>query len=709
MEVGGKMGDKNIDNPVYYENRELSWLEFNQRVLDEAKNDENPIFERVKFMSIVSSNLDEFFMIRVASLKEQVKANYDKPDFAGLSPKQQLKQISDRVHLMVQGQYEHYYKNIIPKLKVNNINISKIDQLTKKQQEYIKEYFEDILYPVLTPMAVDSSRPFPLIYNKSLNMAALIKKEDEEMFATVQVPSVLPRLLELPKIISKNKVFVLLEDVISHYISRLFVGYEVIASDAYRITRNSDLSFDEEEAQDLLREIEVSVKQRKFGDAIRLEVASNMNKRLIETLKNSLAIHKKDIYFIDGPLDLTFLMKVYGMKDYDHLKFEEYISQMPKGLFGKEDIFQAIKEKDILLHHPYESFTPIVEFIKKAAKDPDVLAIKQTLYRVSGDSPIIRALARAAEAGKQVTVLVELKARFDEENNIHWAKMLEKSGCHVIYGLVGLKTHSKITLVVRLEEEGIRRYVHLSTGNYNDITAKFYTDLGLLTCKDDIGADATAIFNTLSGYSEPPQLKSLVLAPTGLREKLKVLIQAEIKNAKAGKTAKITAKMNSLCDNEVITALYKASMAGVKIELIIRGICCLIPGIEGVSDNITVRSIVGQYLEHSRIYYFYNDGEEKIFLSSADWMPRNLNRRVELFFPIQDSDLIERIKTILEILLKDNDKAKIKQSNGQYIAINNDKKEKMNAQKYFEALAIERSENYRKEIEKALFIPITKK
>ncbi|MFP4697199.1 MAG: RNA degradosome polyphosphate kinase [Eubacteriales bacterium] len=702
------MGKVNLDYPMYYENRELSWLEFNQRVLDESNNEENPIFERIKFLSIVSSNLDEFFMVRVASLKEQVKAGYVKVDFAGLTPKQQLKQISQRAHKMVCKQYEEYNNYILPKLKEKDIEITLVKDLDKEQKTFIKQYFEEILYPVLTPMAVDSSRPFPLITNKSLNLAALIKKDNEEMFAMVQVPSVLPRFLEIPKSLSKTtKILIMLEDIIHHYISQLFLGYEVIAAHPFRITRNSDLSIDEEEAQDLLREIEESIKQRKFGDAIRLEISKDMDERLIEILQDALQIHNKDIFFINGPIDLTCLMQVYDLKGYDNLKYKRYFPQKPKALFGKEDVFEAIREKDIILHHPYESFQPVVDFVKMAAKDPGVLAIKQTLYRVSGDSPIIKALARAAEAGKQVTVLVELKARFDEENNIAWAKKLEKAGCHVIYGLLGLKTHSKITLVVRLEDNGIRRYVHLSTGNYNDITAKFYTDIGMFTCDEQIGDDASSVFNTLSGYSETPKLKSMVIAPTGLRKKFTSLIKREIEHAKKGKKAHIIAKMNSLCDKGIMKLLYEASIAGVKIDLIVRGICCIIPGIKGVSENIIIRSIVGRYLEHSRIYYFYNNGEEEIYLSSADWMPRNLNRRVELLFPLKQQNNKKRVKKIIDIVLQDNVKAKIKHKDGQYYKIkaNNNK---VNSQEFFSDLAIKRSKNYAKERDKVIFIPIKK-
>lgn len=694
-----------LNNPKYYENREISWLEFNQRVLDEAENTENPLFERLKFLSIVSSNLDEFFMVRVASLKEQVSVDYDKADFSGLTPKEILNHISERVHKMVSEQAYHYKKCLLPQLKKAGICIKDIHQLNSKDIEFLEEYFTDILYPVLTPLAVDSSRPFPLILNKSLNIATLLKIDDEELFATVQVPSVLSRFIKIPSNGSNVTNYVLLETVIIKFIERLFVGQEVSCAYPYRITRNSDLSIDEEEAHDLLLEIEKSIKKRKWGEAIRLEVQHDMDERLIKFLIEALNMFKRDVFYLDAPLDFTFLMKMYNLKGYDSLKFPHYEPKIPRDLLGEEDIFEVVSKRDVFLSHPYESFEPVIDFVKKAAKDKKVLAIKQTLYRVSGQSPIVKALAEAAEAGKQVTVLVELKARFDEENNIQWARRLEESGCHVIYGLVGLKTHSKVTLVVRKEEGGIKRYVHLGTGNYNDITARFYTDMGLLTCNEKIGADVSAVFNTLSGYSEPPRLHKITLAPTGLRKTFNYLVEREIEAAKDGKKAKIIAKMNALCDPEVIELLYKASVAGVEIELIVRGICCLIPGIPGISDNITVRSIVGKYLEHSRIFYFYNRGNENILLSSADWMPRNLNRRVELLFPIEDERIKERIKGELNIILSDIVKAKIKDSNCVYRRIDRRGKTVINSQELFQEMATKAEADYFKEKEEEIFIP----
>ena len=534
-------------------------------------------------------------------------------------------------------------------------------------------YFQTNVYPVLTPMAFDSSRPFPLIRNKTLNIAALLKKKngDGEMeFAMVQVPSVLQRIVELPEQINedgtKQRVVMLLEEIIERNMPSLFLNYDIIASHPFRIMRNADLSIDEEEAVDLLEEIQKQLKKRQWGEAIRLEIESDVDKRLLKIIKKELLISSQDIFSIAGPLDLTFLMKMYGLDGFEHFKTRKYRPQPVPALMNEDDIFTNIRRGDILLHHPYQSFDPVVDFVRSAARDPEVLAIKQTLYRVSGNSPIIAALAEAADNGKQVSVLVELKARFDEENNINWAKMLEKAGCHVIYGLVGLKTHSKITLVVRMEEDGIRRYVHLGTGNYNDSTAKLYTDCGILTCDPQIGEDATAVFNMLSGYSEPKAWNKLAVAPLWLRTRFLRMIRRETAHAREGRQGRIMAKMNSLCDKEIITALYEASCAGVEIELVIRGICCLRAGVPGLSEHISVRSIVGNFLEHSRIFYFLNDGSPEVYMGSADWMPRNLDRRVEIMFPVEDEGLKEKVIHILEVELEDNVKAHILQPDGTY-------------------------------------------
>ena len=659
-------------NPRLYYNRELSWILFNQRILSEARDKNNPLFERLKFLGITSSNLDEFFMVRVASLKDMVNAEYDKRDIAGMTPAEQLEQIGVEIHQLVGQQYSTYNRSLIPQLNQNGIRvIRQHEELTEDEAAFLDRYFQENVYPVLTPMAVDSSRPFPLIRGKSLNIAALVRKKgqkEELEFVTVQVPSVLSRIIELPVGEEKecSKKVILLEEVIERNIQKLFLNYDIVCAHPYRIMRNADLTIDEDEAADLLKEIEKQLKKRQWGQVIRLEIENGADKRLLKILKKELHVENANIYGIEGPLDLTFLMKMYGLEGFDHLKVVKYEPQTHPKLPAGCNVFEEIRKGDILLHHPYHTFQPVVDFIRQAAADPEVLAIKQTLYRVSGNSPIIAALAQAAENGKQVSVLVELKARFDEENNIVWARMLEKAGCHVIYGLVGLKTHSKITLVVRREEDGIRRYVHLGTGNYNDATAKLYTDVGLLTCSELMGEDATAVFNMLSGYSEPLFWNKLSLAPLWLKDKFLSLIQREKKNALEGKRARIIAKMNSLCDQDVIAALYEASAAGVKIDLIVRGICCLRVGIPGVSENITVRSIVGNFLEHSRIFYFENDENWEIYCGSADWMPRNLERRVEILFPVEAEELKRQLWEILDYNLKDTVKAHIMQPDGTY-------------------------------------------
>ena len=659
------------DNRLFI-NRELSWLEFDARVLGEAADISNPLFERMKFLSITASNLDEFFMVRVASLKDMVNAGYTKKDIAGMTAQEQLDALDEKTHAFVKKQYNIYNEELIPALAGEGFHIVEHhEDLSVTQSEFVDKYFHDEVYPVLTPMAVDSSRPFPLIRNKTLNIAALLKKkdtkEDVTEFATVQVPSVLPRFVSLPG--EAGNTIILLEEIIERNIDKLFLNYDILCAYPYRIMRNADFSIDEEDAADLLKEIEKQLKKRQWGQAIRLEVQHNIDKELLKILKKELAINDSDIYRINGPLDLTFLMKMYGSFDYSDLKTPKYIPAPVPELMNGENIFSQIREGDILLHHPYQTFDPVVDFVRQAAKDPAVLAIKQTLYRVSGNSPIVAALAAAAENGKQVSVLVELKARFDEENNIIWARKLEQAGCHVIYGLVGLKTHSKITLVVRREEDGIRRYVHLGTGNYNDSTAKLYCDMGLLTCSPAIGEDATAVFNMLSGYSEPISWNKLSLAPLWLRDRFHYLVEREIRHAKEGREAHIIAKMNSICDKDIIELMYKASKAGVKIELIVRGICCLIPQVKGVSENITVRSIVGTFLEHSRIFYFENGGNEEVYMASADWMSRNLDRRVEIMFPVEDERLMKEVKHVLDVQLSDNVKAQLMQSDGSYVKV----------------------------------------
>ncbi|MBP3217161.1 MAG: RNA degradosome polyphosphate kinase [Lachnospiraceae bacterium] len=731
-------GKEFYSNPEFYQNRELSWLEFNRRCLMEARRKETPLFEKLKFLSITSSNLDEFFMVRVASLQDMVNAEYTKPDIAGMTPGKQLSAILDAAHEFVQLQYSTYNRMLLPALTEAGLEIvQSVEELSTEEKDYLDRYYETDIYPVLTPMAVDSSRPFPLILNKTLNLGALLRRKGQDTgllgrgkkgkkkksaegldFATVQVPSVLPRFIVLPDAkrgedsdakASAPVRIILLEDVIRYHMPLLFTGYDVICVDTFRIMRNADLSIDEDEAEDLLVEIEKQLKKRQRGQAIRLEADSDMDKRLLKLLKENLNLADSEVFSIDGPLDLTFLMKVYGLPGFDHLKEHGYekpqeVPELPAGC----DLFAQIRKGDIFLHHPYQSFQPVVDFVAAAADDPDTLAIKQTLYRVSGNSPIVRSLSRAAENGKQVTVLVELKARFDEENNIGWARMLERAGCHVIYGLVGLKTHSKITLVVRREEDGIRRYVHLATGNYNDSTAKLYTDVGLLTCRESYGEDATAVFNMLSGYSEPRAWNCLSLAPLWLKDRLLYLIRRERDNALNGETARIRAKMNSLCDPDVIAALYEASAAGVRIDLIVRGICCLRVGIPEVSENITVRSIVGNFLEHSRIFCFENAGIPQVFAASADWMPRNLDRRVEIMFPLEEPSIAEKAIHILDLELADTEQASLLMPDGSYERVDRRGKEIVNSQKVFGEEAKRAAEQSRGDARRTrVFIPET--
>lgn len=664
-----------LGHPSYYNNRELSWLAFNERVLEEAIDSSNPLGERLKFLAIFSSNLDEFFMVRVAGLKDQVKAGFNKPENkAGLTPKEQLSAISKKNHQIVELQYSTYRDILLPLLEKEHILMRKISELTDHQMKYLEQFFEEQIFPVLTPMAIDAYRPFPMLSNKSINLAILLSDplEDEERnrekVAIVQVPAVLNRVVELPSH-DDYQQYIMLEDVISHFIHKLFKGFVVKSVSIFRITRNADMTIHEEGARDLLKEIEKELKKRKWGAAVRLEVfADSIDHKILNFLADVLEIHEKDIYYQKGPLDLTFLFSFHKKiaVSKEHLLYQAFIPQPPLDLMDEDHIFEAITKKDIFLHHPYESFEAVVDFISYAAKDPHVLAIKQTLYRVSGDSPIIDSLKKAAENGKQVTVLVELKARFDEENNVQWAKELEKAGCHVIYGMTYLKTHSKITLVVRRRNHKIERFVHLGTGNYNDVTAKTYTDMGLLTSKRKFGIDATNFFNYLSGYTEKPVYHHLSVAPFDIRKDFIQLIDKEIDFHKKNRNGEIILKMNSLTDKELIMKLYEASRAGVKIELIVRGICCLKAGVDNVSDNIRVRSIIGRFLEHSRIYYFHHNGEEKIFLSSADMMTRNMIRRVEILFPIFDGAIKKRLKKTLAIMLLDNVKAREMDENGVY-------------------------------------------
>lgn len=656
-----------MDQPSHFLNRELSLLEFNQRVLEEAKNSQNPLLERIKFLSIVSSNLDEFFMVRIAGLYDLCQASVVSEDISGRLPYKTLRESLEKTRQLVKEQYETY-DLLMESLKDKGIYLVTYEQLDEKTKKEMDDYYRHEIYPVLTPMVIDQARPFPLISDKTLNIGLLLKEklDGDLVFATIQVPSVLPRLVRVP---SEEGIYhLLLEDLIKAKLSELFSSHYVLHSSCYRITKNAAMHLDEEDAEDLLETIEQSLKQRKWGEIIRIEIEDAPPREMIEILESELEIEEDYVFRVDGPIDLTFLSKLSGIKGYEELKFEKlkplYIPELKE-----RNIFQVLKERDVLLHHPFQSFDPIVKMIQKAADDPKVLAIKQTLYRVSGNSPIVAALARAAENGKQVTVLVELKARFDEENNIHWAKKLEKSGCHVIYGMIGLKTHCKILLIVRKEKTGLMRYVHFGTGNYNDVTANFYTDIGIMTSDMQFGEDASILFNMLSGYASAHEMKKITIAPHKLRLKFEQLINREIEHAKKGREAKIIAKMNGLYDKQMILKLYEASQAGVKIELIVRGVCSLRPQVPGLSENITVRSIVGRYLEHSRIYYFYNDGNEEVYISSADWMYRNLSKRVETMGIVEDKEILEQMKKILELYLQDNTKAYELQADGSYVRV----------------------------------------
>ena len=658
-----------FNNAKYYFNRELSWLKFNQRVLLESIDTNTPLLERLRFIAIASSNLDEFFMIRVAGLRHQVVNGIVKYDAAHMDAKAQLKAIDESVQRLVSMQSTYY--------------------------------FEEHIYPVVTPLAVDSGHPFPFLTNHTINAIVRIFQIQPDgtkdyKIAILPIPSVLDRIIEIPSRGNKEHRFVYLEDVITYYANQFFQGYGIEDYMVFRITRDADLEIDEEEATDLLSEVEASLRRRRRGDAVRLEVCGEVKDNLLDFVLTSVELEPKDVYRIDGHLDCRMYFNFCNYPGLDQLRYVPFEPKLPSELVNHEgeSLFSVIGKQDLFVHHPFESFAVVEQFIAQAATDPDVLAIKQTLYRVSGDSPIIASLIKAADNGKQVTVLMEVKARFDEENNIHMARRLEKAGCHVIYGLKGLKTHSKITMVVRREDAGIRRYVHLATGNYNGKTARMYTDCGIFTCNDEYGDDASRFFNLISGYSDPPIWNKFIVAPLNLREKIMELIDREIEFAKQGEEAYIIGKMNSLLDKEVIAKLYEASAAGVRIDLIVRGICTLRPGIAGVSDNITVRSVVGRFLEHHRLFYFRNGGNESLFLSSADWMPRNLNERVELMIPIEDKRHKERVKAILDLYLEDTLKAHIMRADGSYRKIN-DREHPISAQEELmkEAIAHEHKES----------------
>ncbi len=656
-------------DPQYYLNRECTWIKFNERVLRESVVPSNPLLEQLNFVAISASNLDEFFMIRVAGVKHLIESGVPHHDIAGMTPQEQFSAIETMVHKQVGQQYA-YLNDIRDRLRGEGLRFVKPSELTEEQHIWLEQYFEREIYPVVTPMAVDPSHPFPFLSSLSLNLAVLLRRREGDSSvktAILPVPSsVLDRIIKVPGT-GDEKQFLFLEDVLSTFAERFFLGCEILEATPFRVTRDADLDIDDD-AEDLLAEVVKSLKKRKKGAAVRLELAVSASRMVKTLLMTELALEERDVYMIPGPLDCKVFFSFTGIEGYDHLRYAPAFPQPSWELekLHAPDMWQAISQQDIMVHHPYETFETVEKFVRLAATDPDVLAIKQTLYRVSSKSPIIAALAQAAENGKQVTVLMEVKARFDEENNIHMAAKLEKAGCHVIYGIMGLKTHSKITLVVRREEEGIQRYVHVATGNYNGKTARIYTDVGILTSNTLIGIDASAFFNLLSGYSDPPQWNKLAVAPLNLRQRIYEEIDQEIDWARKGKKALIIAKMNSLLDKKVIARLYEASQAGVRIQLIVRGICVLRPGVPGLSEHIEVHSIVGRYLEHSRLFYFYNNGKEDVFISSADWMPRNLNERVELMIPVEYPPHKERVKGILNLYFHDNVKAYAMNSDGTY-------------------------------------------
>jgi polyphosphate kinase len=661
--------------PSWFTNRELSWLDFNERVLEEARDPSNPLLERLRFLTICASNLDEFFEVRVAGLQAQLYENLEPQDPPpdGMGPLAQLLEIERRAHDFVARLYDAWLNEVRPLLAKSGIWLCSPEELNSAQTAFLDEFFDTQVYPVLTPLAIDPAHPFPHVHNKSLNLLLRVesnKSQPRPLYAVLQVPSVINRLVPLPSEADGQRRFVLLEDVIGRRLDAVFGGYRVTERVAFRATRNSDLSNQENEVRSsLLSTIEEALRQRKWGAAVRLEISDRADEDFLAQLlsASALELEDRDVYKVSGPVDLTALLALYKLEGFRDLKDPPFEPQTPAALAKRNNIFAAIRDSDILIHHPYESFSPVVQLVEQASEDPQVLAIKMTLYRTAEANPIITALARAAENGKQVTALVELQARLDEESNIDKALMLQKAGVHVVYGIVGLKTHCKATLVVRRDHDVIRRYVHLGTGNYNPTTARLYTDLSFFTCRREFGEDASALFNLLTGYSRGNDWNKLVVAPAHLASRLAELIDRECAHAQAGRPARIVAKMNSLVDPQIILKLYDASQAGVGIDLIVRGICCLRPGMPGVSDRIRVTSIVDRYLEHSRITYFQNGEDPEVFLSSADWMPRNFRRRVEIMFPIEDPRLKRRVVDgILQVDLADNLKARELQSDGTY-------------------------------------------
>ncbi|PXA04297.1 polyphosphate kinase 1 [Coraliomargarita sinensis] len=663
-----------------YFNRELSWLAFNRRVLEQAESEDYPLLERMKYLAFVSSNLDEFFEIRVAGLLQQVKSGVIERGPDGLGPKEQLRRIQLIVKRLVNDHYSCWEEQIMPGLKKEGVIFSDYDGLTRNEKKWVERYFEEQVFPVLTPLAIDPAHPFPQLTNKALYILASIDDPEtriiERMMAIIPVPRVLPRIVKIEAPRRGNPdVYIFLSDIIQRYAKRLFQGYRVSSAVPFRITRNSDLYIDDEEVENLLRKVEEELMNVQKGAAVRLEISKGADPVLVQQLLESIDLKPQNMFTVDGPINLLRLMSAYDLIDRPDLKFAPFTPHVPRELTPPERIFDSIKQKDILLHHPFDSFQPFVDFLNQAARDPEVFAIKQTLYRTSGDSPIVEALMEASRRGKQVTVLIEIKARFDEANNIQWARQLEDVGVHVVYGLVGLKTHCKTCMVVRREKGNLRRYVHLGTGNYNPKTAKLYTDLSYFTAKREIGAEVAGLFNTLTGFSLTPTFKKLLVAPFTLHNRIQRCIRAETRNAKAGLPARIIAQTNSLVDQQTIDNLYYASQAGVKIDLIVRGICNLVPNVKGVSENIRVRSILGRYLEHSRIYYFENSNGSQplMYAGSADWMPRNFYRRIEAVFPVEDVELREKLYDILEKQLQDNKNARLLRANGSYKKVSSKK------------------------------------
>lgn len=703
LDLSEKLDNSKAFAPGPYVNREQSWIDFNYRVLDEAFDKSNLIMDRFKFLAITASNLDEFFSVRIAGLADQVNVGYNKKGLDGRTPSQQLELLNGLTHEFMKRQYNCLNKSLLPELDRLGIHFVDYAELSDEEKSFVEDYFNSTCFPVITPQAIDVSRPFPLLTSNATyliiqlaNQGKKKKKKVDDLWAIVEIPSVLDRIIALP---GKNERYIFIEKIIAQHIGELFPGYKVKNVSEFRITRNADLDIDEDEAEDLLIEIEKSIKQRKWGAAVRLEITHDMNKKTKEQLIDWLDLKEEDVFVSTGPLDLKTFMKFQGLPEFSELRKETWSPKVHPDFYKEDDIFKVISERDRIIHHPFESFDTVVDFVRQAADDPNVLAIKQTLYRVSGNSPIIDALIDAANNGKQVTALVELKARFDEENNIEWAKKLEKSGVHVIYGLPGLKIHGKAILVVRKEDDEIKRYVHLGTGNYNDVTAGMYTDIGMFTTNESIASDISNLFNKLSGYSLFDMWHKISVAPTTLRTTFEELIDREIANVKKGGEGKIFAKMNALVDDGIINKLYEASQAGVEIDLLVRGMCSLIPGIEGVSDNIKVHSIVGEFLEHSRIYKFHNNGKEEVYLASADWMQRNLNRRIEILFPIEDEEAKKKILHIIDTAWNDTIKTRTLDNSGNYNRIDKRGKIHLNSQDQFGLEATDAQnkaeENYR--------------